>query len=329
MSKDPFPDLSSRQLQAVLAVAEYRSFVAAASSLRMSQPALTRTIKRVEGELGVPLFTRNTRHVSVTEAGMQFASHAERLLNELRISVVNIREVAKVPQGQIIVTSVFSLANAVLPSLIAGYSREFPGVQIHLREGLHNAVRDDVRSGLADFGIGYIDDAPSIFVTERLASETLHVVMPIDSPLARHRAIELRTLANLTLVSFPPESRTRRTIDNAASAAGLTLRYLMTANRLPTLFGLVRNGVGLAVVPTSERPAAESKLTSRPIVGQRMMSRIGILRLRERELAPAAVEFLSVVRQWLLTFARDRSGGVRNSGRFRTLSVSGTRSRPG
>lgn len=54
---------------------------------------------------------------------------------------------------------VFSLANAVLLPLIAGYSWKFPAVEIHLREGLHNSVRDDVRSGLADFGIGYVDDA--------------------------------------------------------------------------------------------------------------------------------------------------------------------------
>jgi DNA-binding transcriptional LysR family regulator len=56
MARDSFPHLSSRQLNAVLAVFEYRSFVAAASSLKMSQPALTRTIKQIETELGVLLF---------------------------------------------------------------------------------------------------------------------------------------------------------------------------------------------------------------------------------------------------------------------------------
>src|SRR3954464_8093909 len=72
MPRHVFPDLSSRQLQAVLAVATYRSFVAAASSLKISQPALTRTIKLIETELGVPLFSRSTRQVTVTDAGKEF-----------------------------------------------------------------------------------------------------------------------------------------------------------------------------------------------------------------------------------------------------------------
>jgi hypothetical protein len=61
MARDPFPNLSSKQLRAVLAVANYRSLIAAATSLKMSQPAMTRMIKHVEAELGVPLFVRNTR----------------------------------------------------------------------------------------------------------------------------------------------------------------------------------------------------------------------------------------------------------------------------
>src|SRR5687768_6244858 len=141
MARDTFPNLSSRQLGAVLAVAEYRSFIAAASSLKMSQPALTRTIKQIETELGVQLFSRSTRQVAITAAGKEFAALAERLLNDLRISVENLRELADQPRGQIVVASVVSLANAVLPSLIADYSRKYPGIQLHLREGLHGVVR--------------------------------------------------------------------------------------------------------------------------------------------------------------------------------------------
>ena len=183
MSRHAFPDLSSRQLQAVLALAKYRSFVAAASSLKISQPALTRTIKLIEIELGVPLFSRSTRQVTVTDAGKEFAALAERLLNDLRIGAENVREMAAHPRGQIAVASVISLAGVVLPGLIADYSRRFPGVELHLREGLHNMVTDEVRNGLADFGIGYVDDVPRSFVTEDLGIETFYLVMRRDHVL--------------------------------------------------------------------------------------------------------------------------------------------------
>ena len=303
------PSLSSRQLNAVLAVAEYRSFVAAASALKVSQPALTRTIKQIEAELGVALFHRSTRQVAITDAGKEFAVFAERLLNDLKISVENVRELADRPRGQVVVASVVSLANAVLPSLIAGYRQRLPGIEVHLREGLQGAVRDDVRGGVADFGIGYTDDLPGAFMTETLGVETFHVVLPREHLLARKRTIELRALAGSSLVSFPLESRTRRMVDSAGAAAGLSFQYAMTTNRLPTLHGLVRNRVGLAVVPASERPSPDDRnLVSRPLSGQRLTCPIGVMRLRERELSSAAAELLAVVRKWLRASRRNHDG---------------------
>jgi DNA-binding transcriptional LysR family regulator len=110
------PDLSARQLQAVLAVAEYNSFIAAAAFLKTSQPALTRTIKRVEDILGVRLFDRSTRRVGITAAGKEFVAVAERMLNDLRISVRSMREIGEEQRGQIIISSIMSVANGLLPA---------------------------------------------------------------------------------------------------------------------------------------------------------------------------------------------------------------------
>src|SRR4029077_6698240 len=105
-----FPDVTARQLRAVLAVAEYRSFIAAAAFLKTSQPALTRTIKQIEGALGASLFSRSTRQVSIAQAAEEVAALAERLLNYLKIGIENVRELAEQQRGQIIVASIMSLA---------------------------------------------------------------------------------------------------------------------------------------------------------------------------------------------------------------------------
>jgi DNA-binding transcriptional LysR family regulator len=319
MSRHAFPDLSSRQLQAVLALAKYRSFVAAASALKISQPALTRTIKLIEAELGVSLFARSTRQVKVTDAGKEFAALAERLLNDLRIGAESLREMAAHPRGQIAVASVVSLAGAVLPGLIADYSRTFPGIELHLREGLHHMVTDEVRNGLADFGIGYVEGAPRSFVTEDLGVDTFHLVMRRDNALARRTRIGLPALVDVPLVSFPAESRTRHVVDRAAAIAGLSFRYVTTTNRLPTLHGLVRNRVGLAVVPKSERPSPDDPhLTSLSLVGPGLTCRVGIMRLRDRELSAAAAQFLDVVRNW---WRASRHGPDRKKPRYSSGSV--------
>ena len=121
MRGSALPDFSARQLEAVLALVEYGSFVAAAARLRVSQPALTRSVKRLETELGVRLFDRTTRRVQVTAAGREFAAVAERMLNDLGITVQSVREVAEERRGLVVLSSVMSVAGAFLPRLIAAY----------------------------------------------------------------------------------------------------------------------------------------------------------------------------------------------------------------
>jgi len=301
MPLPPLPELSSRQLRAVVAVDEYRSFIAAAASLKISQPALTRIIKQVEKALGVPLFSRTTRNVVTTVAGKEFVALADRVLNDLKIGVGNIRKHGQEQHGQIIVASVLSLAGAVLPALIAGYSRRYPGIQIHLREGVHTAVLDDLRAGVADFGIGYTGILPEGLIAEPLRTERFYVVLPSGHPFAGRAEIDIEALKDAAFVSFPGDSATRRVVDEAAAAAGFAFRYSMTANRLPTLLGLARKRIGLAVVPASERPSPGDRgLISRPLAGARLSRQLGVIRTQDRELNPPAASFLGVVKDWIL-----------------------------
>src|SRR5689334_16672984 len=88
------PDISARELLAVVAIAEYGSFIGASSFLKMSLPTLSRTIKRVERVVGVVLFERSTRRVAITAAGRQFVAVAQRFLSDLQISLQNLGDVA-------------------------------------------------------------------------------------------------------------------------------------------------------------------------------------------------------------------------------------------
>ena len=136
MDLSHIPDLGSRQLLAVLAIADYGSFIAAAAFLKTSQPALTRTIKRIEDVLGVSLFERTTRRVQLTTAGREFVAVAERVLNDLRISVRSMRELADQQRGQVIVATIMSVANGLLPRIIAEYHVARPSIELHVREGV-------------------------------------------------------------------------------------------------------------------------------------------------------------------------------------------------
>lgn len=291
------PDVNSRQLAAVQAVAEYRSFVAAAAHLGISQPALTLSIKRLEQTLGLPLFLRSTRQVTTTAAGREFVAMAERMFNDLKIGMRSLHELTERQRGQVIVSSLIPVP---MSSVIAEYVKHFPGVEIHLREGFQDDVKDDVRSGLADFGVGDLSDLPASHLTEALGVDTLCVLMRDDHPLARKQQIEFNALKDVPLVSFRVGSGSRRLIDAAATAAGFTLHHIVTVNLAFTLWNLLAGGVGVAVLAARGPPkGTHPNLVSRPLVRPQLTSEIGIMRLRDRELSPAAAGLLALARERL------------------------------
>lgn len=291
------PDLTSRQLQTVLALAEYGSFIAAASLLKTSQPAVTRTIKHVEDVLGIKLFDRSTRSVQITAAGKEFVAVAARMLNDLKITLRSMRELSDQRRGQIIISSIMSVANGKLPGLVSAYRLDHPGIELHVRDGVHGTVIEDVRSGAADFGITYLDDLPDPFLSVRVGSEGFTVVLPKKHDLAGKKTLSLSDLKDVPLVSLPSDSRTRRVIDGAASSVGLTLNHVVTVSQFATMLGFVRAGIGLAIAPRSGVASFLGKeLSAIPIRGRPLARDLGIITLKEREPSPAATGLMSLIR---------------------------------
>jgi DNA-binding transcriptional LysR family regulator len=291
------PDLTSRQLQTVLALAEYGSFIAAASLLKTSQPAVTRTIKHVEDVLGIKLFDRSTRSVQITAAGKEFVAVAARIQNDLKITLRSMRELSDQRRGQIIISSIMSVANGKLPGLVSAYRLDHPGIELHVRDGVHGTVIEDVRSGAADFGITYLDDLPDPFLSVRVGSEAFTVVLPKNHELAGKKSLSLSDLKGAPLVSLPSDSRTRRVIDGAASSVGLTLNHVVTVSQFATMLGFVRAGIGLAIAPKSGVASFLGKeLSAVPIRGRPLARDLGIITLKEREPSPAATGLMSLIK---------------------------------
>lgn len=300
MARTALPDVGTRQLEAVLALAEYGSFVAAAARLRLSQPALTRSLKRLEAQLGVRLFERSTRRVQITAAGREFAAVAERMLNDLGITVQSVREVAQERRGLVVISCVMSVASGELPAIIAAYQADRPGVEIHVREGVYASILDDVRGGVADFGISYIDELPDFAMGTPLGRQTFYAVVPVRHRLASRRSVGLAELTEHPIVALPTESRTRRTLDAAAVTAGLQLHQRVVVNQIGTLLALVAAGVGVGVVPGSAaRGPSVGGLRFIPLAEPRLVRRLGLITLREREPTPVAAGLMALLRrQW-------------------------------
>src|SRR6201987_3808444 len=298
------PDMTLRQLQTIVALAEYGSFIATAALLKTPQPAVTRTVKHLEETLGVKLFDRSTRSVQITAAGKEFATVAARMLNDLKITVGRMRELASQRRGQIIVSSIMSVANGKLPRMVAAYRLNYPGIELYIRDGVHGTVIEDVRSGAADFGITYLDELPDPFVSIPLGREEFTVVLPRNHRLAAKASLALVDLRGLPLVSLPGDSRTRRLIDSTAASIRLDLKHVVVVSLFTTMLGLVRAGIGIAIAPKSGVVGLLGKeLKAVPLRGKPLVRDLGIVALREREPTIPAAELIALIKQ---SWKRDR-----------------------
>jgi DNA-binding transcriptional LysR family regulator len=294
------PDIRARELLTVVALAECGSFVGAAAHLKTSQPALTRTVKRVERILGVTLFARNTRRVEITAAGREFVAVAERMLNDLQLTVRNMGEVSSEQRGRITMTTYSAFASHTLPDLVRRYRETRPSIEVRIREGRQFEIVEDVRSGVADFGIGYVNSLPDILQASLLRKEPLYAVVPSSHPLAaRKRArVTLDELRDEPLVTPPRDTYLRRLVDGAAASAGFSLRYAVTVERLLSVINHVRAGVGLAVLPWGVLPPGPwSGFQAMMLAEPALSVSVGLITLRGRYLTPAASSMMALIQE--------------------------------
>ena len=187
------------------------------------------------------------------------------------------RELADQQRGQVIVASIMSVANGLLPRIVAEYHAARPAIELHLREGIHGDVMEAIRSGVADLGITYVDELPDTVTMVPLGSEVFHVVMPREHRLTGVQNVTMKQIAREPLVSLPNESRTRRTIDGAASRQGVVLDHAVTVTQFATMMSLVRAGLGVAIVPAGAidrgvqygRPRDETRHRAHPVARSR------------------------------------------------------------
>jgi LysR family transcriptional regulator, carnitine catabolism transcriptional activator len=297
-------DVSIKHIRAVNSVALYGSFTAAAADLGMTQSAVSRLVLQLEKQLGVSLFLRSTRNVVLTAPGREFTASTRRFIDDLNIQVDNARALGGQIRGRLIVSCQLSITHHVVPNAVLRYRKAHPGVEVHIREGLGSEVHEDVRSGLADFGIGNTTGLNQEIVADQIVQESCFAVLPSKHRLRHKSVITLQDLNNEEFVSLPTGAGLRRQIDGIAAANGLILKHMTVVEQFGTLFDFVAADVGVAIVPASALPRRHHGVVVKKLVSPAIVRSIGILRLKNRALTPAATGFLDIFQPLFLSASR-------------------------
>ncbi|WBH16842.1 LysR family transcriptional regulator [Sphingomonas radiodurans] len=162
------------ELQSVLAIARRGSFRAAALDLGMSTTALSNAIAKLERELGVRLFNRTTRSVSLTDAGRHFVDRIGPALEDITEAMAVARSQQETPSGTLRINAFATAAREILPSLLLPFLRRYP--QVHIDLVTEGRLVDIVADGF-DLGIRSADLVPSDMIAIPLVPHRRHVVV--------------------------------------------------------------------------------------------------------------------------------------------------------
>jgi DNA-binding transcriptional LysR family regulator len=257
-----------RQLEAFVAVAEERNFTRAAARLHVAQSGLSATIRSLERELKVPLFSRTTRHVELTAAGEALLAEARRTLSSAHAAVEAVAAVQGVRRGTLTV-GIMQTPLFDLPGLIARYRSAYPGIELRIQQAGSTELGRLLSERSVDVIFRAVADESSGFVSIPLARSSLAVVCNADHALAGNAAVDLRTLSGSALVGYPLGWEVRTLSDRALRSSGVEPRYAFEVNDTRTLLDLVEIGLGVAVFPEAIAAPRGARLREIAISGRR------------------------------------------------------------
>ncbi len=237
------------QLRTLIHVAELGSLSKAADRMRIAQPALSRQVRMLEEELGIRLFVRHGRGMTVTEQGRDVLAHALRVMAELDEIRARTSDADAPLTGQIAIGLPPTVADIISVPLVAAFGKAHPKVVLRLVSAYTGYLLDWLHRGEIDLAILY-DPRPARSLRSRpLLLENLFPIGPAEAGFSTVRAIPFKELSGKRLLLPSVRHGLRTIVEHCAAEVGITLDVVVEADSYATLKDLVRYGHGWTVLP--------------------------------------------------------------------------------
>jgi LysR family hydrogen peroxide-inducible transcriptional activator len=269
-------DLTFRQLEYLVALADTLGFHRAAERAHVSQPALSAQIQQAEAVLGVQLFERNQRRVLLTPAGAMVVARARRVLREAEDLLAAARLWQDPFRSSWRLGLIPTVAPYLLPEILPGIKQAHPDLRLLLREERTPVLVQELQTGGLEAAI--LAEVPDLgdLVRVPLAEDPFLLAAPRDHPLARKRRVALRDLEQAELLLLEDGHCLRgQALAYCAKAGAREADF--RASSLPTLLQMVAGGMGLTLLPSLcaslERSRANLVLRpfDRPVPGRQLV----------------------------------------------------------
>ena len=283
-----------RQLKYFVKSAEYLNFSVAAKHLYITQSTLSQQIKQLEFELGFELFLRNSRHISLTEAGEEFLPFARKTIQDAEDGVQRLHDLQHVKAGKLRVGVTYSLSTVLTEGLLE-FMKVFPDIKLEVCYKTVNELLALLKESELDFILSYkpLLDAPDVD-SMPLFENALALVVSKEHILATKKRITLQELANVPLVLPSHDLQARMMLERLLAGKSIELSSKLELNETNILLQMVSTGSYATVLSTSA-VFGSSRFRAIPIDDPANVMEASLLRLKGAYQKAAAREFVKIL----------------------------------
>jgi DNA-binding transcriptional LysR family regulator len=285
------------QLEVFMAVVEEKSFSRAGRRLGRTQPAISSSIKLLEGELGEPLFDRLGKSIKLTAAGELLTDYAKRLLSLRGEALDAMGELRGLGRGTLSLGANETTCLYLLPEVLASFKRAYPHVQVDIQRAITRAITDKVVDGSLDFGIVTLPIHNPRLETVTIHQDDMALIVSPSHKLAARRSVQMTDLAGEPFILHKIGTTTRERLVKHFIDGGVKMKVTIELASIETIKRFVSIGMGISIVPRLciAKEIEDGSLRALTIRDARFQRRLGLIYNKGRYQSQAARAFVALV----------------------------------
>ncbi len=286
------------QLEVLVAVAREQSFSRAAQSLHRTQPAVSQAIRRLESEIGEPLFDRSSKDGTLTAAGRVLHDFAQQMLNLRQSAQAAVKELRDLQRGKLVLGANEYTVMYLLP-VIPLFKARHPHIKVEVKRSLASRIPTEILGRDVEIGVVSYKPSDNAIASIPVITDELALIVAPSHPLSAKDVVSVRELGAESFIAHNVPSPYRERVIRTFEKHRTPLNISMEMPTLEAIKRLVAQGVGVALVP---RLTAQSEITRGQVVAitvreMRLERSIYLIYRKGATLSHAARAFLRVAKE--------------------------------
>lgn len=297
--------MNLRHLEFFKELANTQHMSKAAENLGISQPSLSYAIKKLEEELGVPLFEPDGRNIKLTPLGKAYLKYVDSGLDSLEQGIDIIHQLNNPEKGHVNLGFTYTMGQRLIPELLQQFQSRDDNAQIQFKIGQNNTphllrdlLNDKFDVAIASFVDTYQgQDAAGLFDFTPILNQEILVALPVSHPLAKQKEVRVTDLKSHDIIMYSQRSGLRPLINEIFKKAGFKPKIKFEVEEDHTIIGLVEYGMGLALVPNLPQ-LDQSKVILKHLSDNQLSHPLYLITRKNHFLTPSVQRFNNFVREY-------------------------------